>query len=83
VTAEVTAVVGRWERPVPIETPPAGVAALAAALTFLPTFVVIEYFLDLGLAITGAACLARVAMPIAENNQGAPPDVVRSVATSR
>jgi fucose 4-O-acetylase-like acetyltransferase len=66
-------VVGRWERPTPIETTPAGVAALAAALTFLPTFLVIEYFLDLGLAITGAACLAAAVALLTRVNVPATP----------
>jgi len=51
-------VVGRWEQPVEAgPTPPLPVVVLAAALTFAPTFLVIEYFLGLGLAIAGAVCL--------------------------
>jgi fucose 4-O-acetylase-like acetyltransferase len=51
--------VGRWEQPRELgPTPPVGVVALAAALTFVPTFLVIEYFLDLWLAIAGAVCLS-------------------------
>jgi hypothetical protein len=51
--------VGRWEQPRELgPTPPIGVVAVAAALTFVPTFLVIEYFLDLALAFTGAACLS-------------------------
>jgi hypothetical protein len=50
--------VGRWEQPIEAgPTPPIGVAVVAAALTFAPTFLVIEYFLGLGLAIAGAVCL--------------------------
>lgn len=50
--------VGRWEQPIEAgPTPPIWVNVLAAALTFAPTFLVIEYFLGLGLAITGALCL--------------------------
>jgi hypothetical protein len=51
--------VGRWEQPLePGVTPPIAVVAVAAALTFAPTFLVIEYFLDLRLAIVGAVCLS-------------------------
>jgi hypothetical protein len=51
--------VGRWERlPDPAPTPPAALVALAAVLTFVPPFLVIEYFLDLALAITGALSFA-------------------------
>lgn len=48
--------VGRWEQPREVgPTPPTWVVAVAAALTFVPPFLVIEYFLDLWLAILGAA----------------------------
>jgi len=48
-------IVGRWEAPREVgPTPPAGVVALAAALTFLPPFLVIEWGLDLRLAVLGA-----------------------------
>jgi peptidoglycan/LPS O-acetylase OafA/YrhL len=51
--------VGRWERlRDPAPTPPAALVALAAVLTFVPPFLVIEYFLDLALAITGALSFA-------------------------
>jgi peptidoglycan/LPS O-acetylase OafA/YrhL len=51
-------VVGRWEQPIEAgPTPPIWVVVVAAILTFVPTFLVIEYFLGLGLAIAGAACL--------------------------
>jgi len=50
--------VGRWEQPIEAgPTPPMGVVAVAAAFTFLPTFLVIEYFLGLELAILGTVCL--------------------------
>ncbi|WP_395639336.1 acyltransferase [Pseudolysinimonas sp.] len=48
--------VARWEQPRELgPTPPNEVVALAAVLTFVPPFLVIEYFLDLWLAIAGAA----------------------------
>ena len=47
--------VGRFEAPREVgPTPPVGVVALAAVLTFLPTFLEIELFLSLPLAILGA-----------------------------
>jgi len=47
--------VGRWEQPREVgPTPPTGIVALAAVLTFVPPFLVIEYFLGLWLAILGA-----------------------------
>jgi fucose 4-O-acetylase-like acetyltransferase len=52
-------VVGRWEQPRELgPTPPSLVVAAAAALTFVPTFLVIVYFLDLSRAVAGAACLS-------------------------
>jgi fucose 4-O-acetylase-like acetyltransferase len=48
--------VGRWEQPRELgPTPPIWVVTVAAILTFVPPFLVIEYFLGLGLAIAGAA----------------------------
>jgi hypothetical protein len=48
--------VGRWEQPRELgPTPPIWVVVVAAVLTFVPPFLVIEYFLDLWLAIAGAA----------------------------
>ncbi|MGN6325259.1 acyltransferase family protein [Pseudolysinimonas sp.] len=50
-------VVGRWEAPRELgPTPPPGVVALAAVLTFLPTFLEIELFLSLPLAVLGTVC---------------------------
>ncbi len=52
-------VVGRWEQPREIgPTPPIPVVVVAAALTFVSAFLVVEYFLDLQLAIAGAVCLS-------------------------
>jgi peptidoglycan/LPS O-acetylase OafA/YrhL len=51
--------VGRWEQPRELgPTPPNLIVAAAAVLTFVPTFLVIEYYLDLWLAIAGAVCLS-------------------------
>ena len=52
-------IVGRWEAPREVgPTPPAPVVALAAALTFVAAFAVLEWFLDLSLAIFGAVLLS-------------------------
>jgi fucose 4-O-acetylase-like acetyltransferase len=49
--------VGRFEAPREVgPTPPAGIVALCAVLTFLPTFLEIELFLSLPLAVFGAVC---------------------------
>lgn len=55
--------VGRWERPRErgTTTPPLRVVVVAAALTFIPPMLVIEYFLDLQLAVV-AAVLFSVAI---------------------
>lgn len=46
--------VGRWEQPRELgPTPPTAVVAVAAALTFIPPFLVIEFSLDLWLAALG------------------------------
>lgn len=48
-------VVGRWEQPIEAgPTPPIWVVVIAATLTFVPPFLVIEYYLDLWLAIAGS-----------------------------
>jgi hypothetical protein len=55
--------VGRWEAPREVgETPPSWVVALAALLTFVPAFCVMQWYLDLPLAILGAVCLAAAVL---------------------
>jgi len=50
--------VARWEAPREVGgTPPGPIVGLAAFLTFLPAFCVMQWFLDLPLAILGALCL--------------------------
>ena len=50
--------VARFEAPREVGvTPPRPIVALAAALTFLPAFCVMQWFLDLPFAILGALCL--------------------------
>ena len=47
--------VGRWEHPREIgPTPPAWAVVVAAVLTIVPGVLIIQFFLDLGLAILGA-----------------------------
>lgn len=49
--------VGRWERPRELgPTPPGWVVAVASALTIVPAVLIIQYFLDLRLAVVGAVC---------------------------
>lgn len=49
--------VGRWERPRELgPTPPGWAVAIAAVLTIVPPTLIIQYFLDLRLAIVGAVC---------------------------
>ncbi len=49
--------VGRWEQPREIgPTAPQGVVVLASALTIVPPVLIIEFFLDLKLAILSAVC---------------------------
>ncbi|RFA14219.1 hypothetical protein B7R22_11045 [Subtercola boreus] len=51
--------VGRFEKPREVgPTPPARIVALAAVLTFVPAFCVMEFFLDLPFAILGAVFYA-------------------------
>lgn len=50
-------VVGRWEQPRDAgPTPPAWVVVVASVLTIAPPTLIIQYFLDLKLAIVGAVC---------------------------
>ena len=49
--------VGRWEQPRAVETTPHGwTVAIAAALTIVPPTLIIQYFLDLKLAIVATVC---------------------------
>ena len=51
--------VGRWEAPKEVTaTPPGGVVAVAAILSFIPSFLVMELFMDLPIAIIGSVLLA-------------------------
>ena len=55
--------VGRWEAPREVGAlPPTPVVALAALLTFIPAFCVMQWFLDFPLAITGALCLGAAVL---------------------
>jgi len=51
--------IGRWETPKEVTaTPPGGVVAVAAILSFIPSFLVMELFMDLALAIIGSVLLS-------------------------
>ena len=55
--------VGRYEAPREIgPTPPPGIVALAAILAFIPAFAVLQWFLDLQLAILGAVLLSAAVL---------------------
>jgi fucose 4-O-acetylase-like acetyltransferase len=50
--------VGRWEAPREVTaTPPAGAVAIAAILAFVPSFLVMEFFMDLPIAVAGSILL--------------------------
>lgn len=50
--------VGRWEAPREVTaTPPPGIVAFAAALSFIPSFLVMEFFMNFGIALTGSVLL--------------------------
>jgi peptidoglycan/LPS O-acetylase OafA/YrhL len=51
--------VGRWEAPREVTaTPPTSVVAVAAILSFIPSFLVMEFFMDFTLAVIGSVLLA-------------------------
>lgn len=51
--------VGRWEAPREVTaTPPGSVVAVAATLSFIPSFLVMEFFMDLPVAVIGSVLLA-------------------------
>jgi fucose 4-O-acetylase-like acetyltransferase len=51
--------VGRWEAPHEITaTPPTSVVATAAVLSFIPSFLVMEFFMDLPIALLGSILLS-------------------------
>jgi hypothetical protein len=55
--------VGRWEAPREVtRVPPVGIVALAAALSFIPNLAVLQFFMDLQLAILGSVLLATAVL---------------------
>lgn len=51
--------VGRWEAPREVTpTPPGAVVGVAALVSFIPSFLVMEYFMDLWLAVIGSVLLS-------------------------
>jgi fucose 4-O-acetylase-like acetyltransferase len=54
-----SALVGRWESPKQVgATPPGAVVGVAALLSFIPSFLVMEFFMDLPIAVIGSVLLA-------------------------
>ncbi|MCS5732766.1 acyltransferase family protein [Herbiconiux daphne] len=52
-------IVGRWEAPREVGvTPPTGVVAVATVLAFIPPFAVMEWFMDLPIAVVGSLLLS-------------------------
>jgi len=76
--------VGRYEAPREIgPTPPGAAVAVAAALAFVPAFLVLQFFLDLRLAILGSVLLAASVLilgrwPTARNLTASAVDVGRT-----
>ncbi|GAA2231255.1 acyltransferase [Herbiconiux moechotypicola] len=55
--------VGRWEAPREVgPTPPTAVVAVATVLAFLPPFAVMEFFMDLPIAIGGSLALGAAVL---------------------
>ncbi|MEP6482154.1 MAG: acyltransferase [Rhodoglobus sp.] len=51
--------VGRWEAPREVTaTPPASVVGIAALLSFIPSFLVMEFFMDFPIAVIGSVLLS-------------------------
>jgi fucose 4-O-acetylase-like acetyltransferase len=68
--------VGRWEQPRELgRTPPGPVVAIAALLTFVPPFAVIEWYLDLPLAVLGALLLGVAILLLGRWAPGRPREV--------
>ncbi|WP_440709963.1 acyltransferase family protein [Herbiconiux sp. YIM B11900] len=68
--------VGRWEAPREVgETPPTPVVAVATALAFIPPFAVMEFFMDLPIAIVGSVLLGVAILMLGRGRvaSGAPP----------
>jgi len=65
--------VGRWEAPREVTaTPPAGVVGLAAVISFIPSFLVMEFFMDLPIAIIGSVLLAIAVLMLGRWKSRAP-----------
>jgi len=63
--------VGRWEAPREVTpTPPGAVVGIAALLSFIPSFLVMEYFMSLAFAITGSVLLAIAILMLGRWGQG-------------
>ena len=67
--------VGRWEAPREVgPTPPSGVVAIATVLAFIPPFLVMEFFMDLPIAIIGSVLLGVSILMLGRWGAGRRPD---------
>jgi peptidoglycan/LPS O-acetylase OafA/YrhL len=67
-------IVGRWEAPRQLTgTPPAWVVGVAAALTFIPAFLVMQWFLNVWFAGVGALFYAAAVLMLGRWGQGSQP----------
>ncbi|NYF09214.1 hypothetical protein HDC94_000370 [Leifsonia sp. AK011] len=66
-------IVGRWEAPREItSTPPNAVVAVAAVLSFIPSFLVMQFFMDFWIAVTGSVLLSVAVLMLGRWGQRAP-----------
>lgn len=76
--------VGRWEAPREAgPTPPVPVVAVATVLAFLPPFAVMEFFMDLRIAVVGSVLLAVAILLLGRWGARATPDPLPDSAHSR
>lgn len=55
--------VGRWEAPREVTpTPPIAVVTIAAVLSFIPSFLVMQFFMDIWIAVTGSVLLSAAVL---------------------
>ncbi len=65
--------VGRWEAPREVTaTPPNAVVAVAAVLSFIPSFLVMQFFMDFWIAVTGSVLLSVAVLMLGRWGQRAP-----------
>jgi fucose 4-O-acetylase-like acetyltransferase len=73
--------VGRWESPREVTvTPPGAVVGVAAVLSFVPSFLVMEYFMSLPIAITGSILLSIAILMLGRWRSGVERDLAEPAA---